>query len=91
MTVGIRERFEHAVDDLDARAELRRRHCGTRPCDVDLHGIDADACRIMCPDKSNQVRRVAAPGVEDRRSRRQVLGGEIVQRVRPARLKASIQ
>jgi hypothetical protein len=45
----------------------------------------------MRPDKSNQVRRIAAAGVEDHRSRHEVLGSESVQRVGSARLEASIQ
>jgi hypothetical protein len=79
------------LNDLDTRAELRRRHCCVRPRDVDLDGIDADPGRVMCPDESNQIRPIASAGVEDHRSRHEILGSEIVQRVGPARLEASIE
>jgi hypothetical protein len=91
VAIGMRERLHHALNDLDTRAELRRHHCCVRPRDVDLDGIDADPGRVMCPDKSNQVSRIAAAGVEDHRSRHEVLGSEIVERVGPARLETSIQ
>ncbi len=91
VAVGMWERFHHALNDLDARAELRRRHRCARPRDVDLDGIDADPCRVMCLDESNEVRCIAAAGVEDHRFRPEILGSETVQRVGPARLEASIQ
>ena len=91
VAVGMRECFQHAVNDLDTRAELRRRHCGARPRNVDLDGIDADPGRVVRPDEPNQVRRIAAAGVEDDGPRREIAGGEIVQRVGPARLEASVK
>jgi hypothetical protein len=45
---------------------------------MDLDGINADPCRVMYPDKSNQVGRIAAAGIEDHRSRHDVLRSEIV-------------
>jgi len=62
-----------------------------RPRDVDLDGIDAHPCRVMRPDESDEIRCIAAAGVENDRSRHQILGCEVVQRIGPARLEASVQ
>jgi hypothetical protein len=85
------ELLHRPLDDLDPVGEPRDRNGGRRPLDVELDRIDTDTGRVVRRDESNQMRRVPAAGVEDHRVWLQVGGGDLVERVGPARIEAAVE
>jgi hypothetical protein len=91
VTVRVRELVHRAHRDGDHFGELRLLDLCARPLDVELDRIDPHPGPSVGADEPDQMRGVAAAGVQDSRPRCQVRAGQLVQRVRAARAKAHVE
>ena len=58
---------------------------------MDLDRIDANSSDLVELNQPNQVRCVSAAGIENIVSGLEVFAGNVVERIRPARVKALVQ